>query len=87
MPATDLVDAHDRTAAGLLVATLYCPGCDEYSGGGFCRRCESGQSDFISPSGIGVAIVCGGGQGCEVVTPPAGRNADEARALRQEALL
>ena len=87
VPATDLVDAHDRTAADLLVVTLYCPGCDGYSGGGLCRRCESGQADFAAPTGTFAAIVCSRGQGCEVVTLPAAASAEEAESMRQETLL
>ncbi len=40
MPATELHDANDRTAAGTPVANLYCHGCGHYSGGGLCRVCQ-----------------------------------------------
>lgn len=87
VPATDLVGAHDRTAAGLLVATLYCPDCDEYSGGGLCRRCESGQTGYVAPPGTFAAIVCSREPGCAVVALPGAANVDQAQAMGQEALL
>lgn len=40
MPASDLHDPEDRTAAGTKIKYLYCPECGHYSGGGVCRVCE-----------------------------------------------
>ena len=50
MPTTDLKDANDRTRQDVLVRTLYCPECGEYSGGGVCRICVKGAGPvFVSP--------------------------------------
>ena len=40
MPASELRDPECRDATGRRVADLYCPGCDNYSGGGLCRVCQ-----------------------------------------------
>ena len=59
MPASDLHDPEDRTATGTRVIYLFCADCDEYSGGGVCRRCEIGLGDFVPPSAtLAVAILC-----------------------------
>ena len=74
MPASDLHDPNDRDATGALVATLYCPGCDEYSGGGLCRVCRRGTGEFAPPAPPAppfVAILCRRRGGCEVVAIPA----------------
>ena len=67
MGAADLRDHDDRTAAGRAVADLYCPRCDEYSGGGLCRRCERIR-DMAATSGVAESVIflCSrnAGQGC-----------------------
>ena len=82
-------DGYHRTAAGRLVKDLYCPGCDQYSGGGICRVCQRGQGEFTPPvpAETFVAVVSLPGRGCEVVSPPRATSADDAKANRQEALL
>lgn len=50
MPASDLHDPEDRDATGTKVKYLYCPDCGEYSGGGVCRRCETGLGEFAAPA-------------------------------------
>ena len=78
-----------RTAAGQLLKDLYCPGCDQYSGGGICRVCQRGQGEFTPPlpAQTFVAVVCSRGRGCEVGSLPSVANADDAKASQQEALL
>lgn len=50
MPASDLKNPEDRTATDVLVRSLYCPECGEYSGGGVCRVCVKGAGPvFVSP--------------------------------------
>ena len=75
MPASDLHDPHDRDDTGALVATLYCPDCGHYSGGGLCRVCQREIDEGLPRSARPfVAIVCARGRGCQVVTTPSAQS-------------
>ena len=76
------------TATGKPIADCFCPSCDEYSGGGLCRLCQREQAIGSPPADAKpfVAVVCSRGGGCEVVSLPRARDAQEAAAKRQEAL-
>lgn len=49
MPASDLHDPEATTATGRKIVELFCPDCDEYSGGGVCRVCERGAGPVFDP--------------------------------------
>lgn len=83
MPASDLHDPDYRDATGTMVKYLYCPECDNFSGGGVCRVCERGCGPTFNPpvpdhhrtpaperGETITAILCSRGQGCEVVELP-----------------
>ena len=50
MPVSDLHDPEFRDATGTKVRYLYCPDCGYFSGGGVCRVCERGVTEFVPPT-------------------------------------
>ena len=50
MPVSDLHDPEFRGGkGGTKVRYLYCPDCGYFSGGGVCRVCERGVTEFVPP--------------------------------------
>ena len=88
MPASDLRDPEDRDATGTKVRYLYCPDCDEYSGGGVCRVCQRGLGDWTPPvppvtDRPFAAIVCTRGKGCVEVVAATPRSMISANATAE----